>query len=179
MSKKILIISTSLRKGGNSEKLADEFMRGAVETGHVVQKISLIDKDITFCTGCLACQKTKRCVIHDDADMLTQKMLSADVLVFATPIYYYEMSGQMKTVLDRANPLYASDYTFRDVYLLATSADEDVSAMDGAIKGLEGWISCFKKVKLAGVIKGLGADGVGTMVGNPALKEAYKAGKLI
>jgi len=179
MSKKILIISTSLRKGGNSDKLADEFLRGAVENGHEVEKISLIDKHIAFCTGCLVCQKTKRCVIHDDADVISQKMLNADVLVFVTPIYYYEMSGQMKTVLDRANPLYASDYSFREIYLLATSADEDTSAMDGAIKGLKGWISCFEKAKLVGVIRGLGADELGSIAGNSALEEAFEAGKLI
>ena len=54
------------------------------------------------------------------------------------------MSGQMKTMLDRANPLYTADYTYRDVYLLATAADEDEHAIDGARKGLEGFIACLK-----------------------------------
>jgi hypothetical protein len=95
MSKKVLIISTSPRKGSNSDALADEFAKGAMDAGNEVEKVSLIGKDIQFCRGCLACQKTKRCVIHDDADTIVQeKMLLADVLVFATPIYYYEMSGQ-------------------------------------------------------------------------------------
>jgi multimeric flavodoxin WrbA len=141
--KNILIISTSLRKGGNSEVLADEFKRGALENGHSVEKICLHDKKIGFCKGCLACQSTKSCVIKDDANAIVEKMQQADVLVFATPIYYYEMSGQMKTLLDRANPLFPADYTFRDIYLLAASADGNPASMDGAEMGLKGWISCF------------------------------------
>ncbi len=177
MSKNILIISTSPRKGGNSDVLADAFADGARSAEHNVEKICLYDKTVNFCKGCLACQKTKRCVIRDDADMIEQKMLTADVIVFATPIYYYEMSGQMKTMLDRSNPLYVSDYSFRDIYLLATAADTDESAMDGAIKGLEGWISCFDGVRLAGVVKGLGAEGIGAIQGNKAVDEAFEMGK--
>lgn len=76
-------------------------MDGARRAGHEVEKVSLKDKTIGFCKGCLACQKTGSCVIRDDAGAIVEKMLHADVLVFATPIYYYEMSGQMKTMLDR------------------------------------------------------------------------------
>lgn len=176
MSKTVLILSTSPRKGGNSDTLAEEFAHGAREAGHQVEKIELYNKAIGFCRGCLACQKTRRCVIHDDADMIAQKMLTADVLVFATPIYFYEMCGQMKTLLDRSNPLYPADYAFREVYLLAAAADGELSAMDGAVKGLEGWLACFEKAKLAGTVFGSGADAVGTIQGNPALREAYEMG---
>ena len=176
MSKTVLILSTSPRKGGNSDTLAEEFAHGAREAGHQVEKIELYNKAIGFCRGCLACQKTRRCVIHDDADMIAQKMLTADVLVFATPIYFYEMCGQMKTLLDRSNPLYPADYAFREVYLLAAAADGELSAMDGAVKGLEGWLACFEKAKLAGTVFGGGADAVGAIQGNPALREAYEMG---
>lgn len=176
MSKNILVISTSPRKGGNSETLADAFIRGANEAGHQTEKICLYDKTIGFCKGFLACLQSHRCVIHDDADTIAQKMRTADVLVFATPIYYYEMCGQMKTMLDRANPLYDSDYQFRDVYLLAAAAETEQSAVDGAVKGLSGWIECFPKSRLAGTILGGGADAVGTIWGNPALAQAYKMG---
>ncbi len=179
MSKNILVISTSPRKGGNSETLADEFIRGAKEAGNQVEKVCLYDKTIGFCKGCLACLKSQRCVIHDDADIIAQKMKEADVLVFATPIYYYEMSGQMKTMLDRANPLYDSDYRFRDVYLLASAAEKEGSAADGAVKGLSGWTRCFPKARFAGTVFGGGADAVGTISGNPALDQAYEMGKAI
>lgn len=90
-------------------------------------------------------------------------MRKADVLVFATPIYYYEMCEQMKTMLDRANPLYDSDYQFRDIYLLASAAETEESVIDGAMKGISGWIECFLKSKLAGTVFGGGADAVGAI----------------
>lgn len=179
MNKNVLIISTSPRRGGNSEMLADAFARGAAEAGNQVEKISLYDKTIGFCRGCLTCVKTNRCVMRDDADAIAQKMGKADVLVFATPVYYYEMSGQMKTMLDRANPLYTSDYAFRDVYLLAAAAEEEESAMDGAIHGLQGWIACFPKSRLAGTVFGGGVDRAGAIRGDAALDRAYEMGKTV
>lgn len=177
MSKKVLIISSSLRNNSNSERLADEFIRGAKEAGHQVEKLSLRDKTIGFCKGCLACQKTGNCIIRDDAPMIAQKMLTADVIAFATPIYYYEMSGQMKTMLDRANPLFTSDYTFRDIYLLTTAADNGETAADGAVKGIEGWISCFEKANLAGTVFAGGVDEPGQIKGHSSLEKAYSLGK--
>lgn len=180
MSKNVLIISTSSRKGGNSEMLAEEFYRGAKDAGHNAEKICLYDKTIEFCKGCLACQHTGRCVIQDDADAIVQKMLSAEVIVFATPIYYYAVCGQMKTMLDRSNPLYGSDYAFKDVYLIATSADGDEGAMDGAQKELQGWIDCFVRSKLAGIVYGVGVTNVGDIRNKAALlKNAYDMGKAV
>ena len=176
-TKNILILSTSPRKNGNSEMLAREFARGAEQAGHNVELLSLHDKTIGFCKGCLACQKTQRCIIHDDADAIVRKMKDAEVIAFATPIYFYEMCGQMKTLLDRSNPLFPSDYAFRDIYLLATAADSAESSMDGAVKGLEGWIACFEKAALRGVVRGTGADGAGTILQVPAaLKSAFELG---
>ena len=152
MSKHVLIISTSPRKGGNSDVLADEFVRGAQEGGNSVEKVTLHNHTIGFCKGCLACQSTQRCVIHDDADTIAQKMLTADVIAFATPIYYYGMCGQMKTMLDRSNPLFSADYDFRDLYLLSAAAEEDSHTPDGAVTGLQGWIDCFEKARLAGTV---------------------------
>jgi len=179
MNKNILVISTSPRKGGNSETLADALIRGAEEAGNRVEKVCLYDKTIGFCKGCLACLKSHRCVIHDDADIIAQKMKEADVLVFATPIYYYEMCGQMKTMLDRANPLYDSDYKFREVYLLAAAADEEENAAEAAANGLSGWVACFPKARFAGTVFGGGADAVGTINGSVAMDHAYNMGKAI
>ena len=178
MSKKILVLSTSPRTGGNSETLADAFKKGAKEAGHEVKKICLYDKKIEFCKGCLACQTTEKCILHDDAAGIVEQMKAADALVFATPIYFYEMSGQMKTLLDRTNPLFPAEYRFRDIYLLAASADEEEGSMDGAVKGLEGWISCFEKSHLAGVVRGTGADKKGQIEKcTRAMSAAYEMGK--
>ena len=172
--KTVLIISTSPRKGGNSAILADAFAKGAREAGHQAEKICLYDKFISFCKGCLVCQKTQRCVIRDDADVSARKMKNADVLVFATPIYYYEMCGQMKTMLDRANPLFPSDYAFRDIYLLASAAENEESAVDGAVSGLNGWIACFDKTSLKGVVRGVGATNPGDILRNATALEAAR-----
>ena len=179
MNKKVLILSTSLRRGGNSDTLAEEFLRGAQAAGNDVEKVTLSDKSIAFCKGCLTCQNTGRCVIHDDVDEIVQKMLTADVIAFATPIYYYGMCGQMKTLLDRANPLFPADYRFRDIYLLAAAAEEEKHTVDGAVTGLEGWIECFEKARLAGTVFAGGVTSVGDIQGHPALKQAYEMGRSI
>lgn len=179
MHKKVLIISTSPRRGGNSDSLADAFAQGAREAGHTVEQISLSDKTIGFCKGCLVCQKTQRCVIRDDADSIAQNMLTADVLVFSTPIYYYGMCGQMKTMLDRSNPLYSADYRFRDVYLLAAAAEEDEHTVDGAVNGLQGWIDCFEKARLAGTVFAGGVTAVGEIQNHPALQRAHQLGNAV
>ncbi|MBD5627775.1 MAG: flavodoxin family protein [Desulfovibrio sp.] len=172
--KKVLVISTSLRPGSNSDLLAEAFARGAAEAGHEVEKVSLRGKKIGFCTGCLACQKTQACVIHDDAPEIVQKMKTSDVVAFATPVYYYELSGQLKTLLDRANPLFPSDYAFRDIYLLASAADDSERAVDGALHGLELWVSCFEKCRVAGVLRGVGVTAPGDVRAKPALLEAAR-----
>lgn len=177
--KKVLIISASLRKGGNSDTLAEKFAKGAEDAGNSVEKINLYDKQIGFCKGCLACQKTQKCVIHDDADTIAQKMLTADVIVFATPIYYYEMCGQMKTLLDRANPLYSSNYKFRDIYMLSTAAEDEEYVPERAVSGLEGWIECFEKARLAGTIFAGGVNNIGEIDGHQALETAYEMGKSV
>lgn len=177
MSKQILVISTSPRKGGNSDTLADAFVQGAREAGHSVEKVSLHDKTIGFCKGCLTCVKTQQCVIHDDAAAIAQQMLTADVLAFATPVYYYGMCGQMKTLLDRANPLYSAEHRFRDVYLLAAAAEEDKHTVDGTVTGLQGWIDCFDKARLAGTVFAGGVTSVGEIQGHAALDQAYQMGK--
>lgn len=179
MSKNVIVISTSPRKNGNSEMLADEFVRGAKEAGNNAEKISLYDKTIGFCKGCFSCKKTHKCIIRDDVESILQKMLAADVVVFATPIYYYEMCGQMKTLLDRCNPMYFSEYSFRDIYLLAPAADDDGGAIDGAVNGLKGWIACFPKTGLAGTVFAGGVNAVGEIKGHPSLKKAYEMGKAV
>lgn len=125
MAKKICVIKTSLRLNSNSDQLADAFIQSAKESGNDVIEISLKDKKIAFCKGCLSCQKLGHCVIDDDANIITEKIKQADVVVWVTPIYYYEMSGQMKVMIDRANSLYTSNYQFRDVYLLSTAAENE------------------------------------------------------
>jgi len=176
--KKVLILSTSLRRNGNSDTIAREFERGALEAGHEVEFVSLIGKSVNFCIGCYGCFKTKKCFRDDDASAIVEKMRYADVLVFATPVYSNQMCGQMKTLLDRTNPIYSVDYCFREIYLLTSAAMDDESVSERAIEGLRAWIECFHKAELKGVVRGVGMDHVGDAKKNPKLlKEAYEMGR--
>ena len=178
--KNVLIISTSLRGGSNSELLAKECAKGAEEAGNRVELLSLKGKKIQYCIGCLSCIKTGKCVQKDDAPEIMEKLRRADVLIFATPIYYYEMSGQMKTLLDRMNPLYSSDYAFREVYMIATAADGEDSTFEKAYNGLQGWVDCFPKAKLCGLVAGEEIGDPKDAVNHPdVMEKAYRLGKEI
>lgn len=177
--KRVIVISTSLRAGSNSDILADKFIEGTVTAGNDVEKISLVGKNISFCKGCLACQVAGKCVINDDVNDIAVKVSEADVVVWATPIYYYEMSGQMKTLIDRMNSLYPKDNTFSDVYLLATAAENEPDVPRRAVEGLGGWIECYPQSHLAGVLFCGGVDKARSIEGNENLTEAYNLGMSI
>ena len=177
--KNVIVISTSLRQVSNSDMLAEKFAQGAIAAGNNVEKISLSGKNIQFCKGCLACQKLGHCVIKDDVNDIMAKVLKADVICWATPVYYYEMSGQMKTLIDRMNAMYGLDYRFRDVYLLTTAAEGEEQTPKRAETGLTGWIDCYPKSRLAGTLFCGGVNAPGEIEGNPKLQEAYELGKRI
>lgn len=174
--KKVLIISTSIRAGSNSEILAHEFERGAKDSGNEVKFISLKDKKINFCKGCLACQKLGKCVIDDDANDITDEMAKADVIVWTTPIYYYEMSGQMKTMIDRANSLYARKHNIKDVYLLTVAAEDEEFVPKRAISGIQGWVDCIEGVTLKETLFVGGVNAPNTIKNNKKLLKAYELG---
>ena len=85
----------------------------------------------------------------------------------------------MKTLLDRSNPLYSSDYRFRDIYLLAAAAEEDEHTKDGAVTGISGWVDCFEKARLAGTVFAGGVTAVGDIQGHPAVQMARKMGEIL
>ncbi len=178
--KKVLIISTSLRNNSNSETLAHETERGARDAGHDVEFITLKDKNINFCKGCLACQKLGKCVIDDDANDIMLKMKEANVIVWATPVYYYEMSGQMKTLIDRANALFSLGKKFSEVYVITTSADASEGVVQSVIHGINGWISCFNGVKFCRYLDAGGLDNPNEVLRKKDLMDkAYAMGRTI
>ena len=176
---KVVVISTSLRPGSNSNALAEQFAEGAKAAGNEVEFISLRGKEIKFCIGCLSCQKSGACVFKDDVPAIMESVLNADVICWATPIYYYEMSGQMKTLIDRMNAMYPKDYRFRDIYLLTTATEDEEYTPKGAEKGLQGWIDCFEKASLKGHLFCGGVTSPREIIGNNKLQEAYRLGNSI
>ena len=179
MAKKVLIISTSLRGGSNSDILANECAKGAKEARHDVELLSLKGKDIKYCIGCLSCQRNGMCVLKDDVADIMAKVKDAEVIVYATPIYYYEMSGQMKTLIDRCNSLYSRDYKFKDIYFLTVAAEDEQYVPEKAINGLQGWIDCFEGVELKDTLFVGGVNGPNEINNHEKLKQAYEMGRNI
>lgn len=180
MSKNIVIITASLRARSNSDSLAAAFAEGAAAAGHQVETISLRGKTLAFCRGCFACQEQGSCVMKDDANAIMEKVAAAEVVVFATPVYYYGMAGQMKVLLDRMNALFTKDYAFRDIYLLTTCADESEDELYHVTSGIEGWVACFEHARLAGVLHASANTAPGDILKQPAqLDRARNLGKAV
>jgi multimeric flavodoxin WrbA len=151
MSKKVLILSSSPRKRGNSNALCDRFMEGAVEAKHQVEKVVLAEKKINYCTGCYACKSNGRCAQKDDMALILNSMIAADVIVMATPVYFYTMCAQMKTVIDRCVARYTK-ITNKEFYFIVTAADSNKAAMKPTIEGFRAFTSCLSGAKEKGPI---------------------------
>lgn len=177
MAKKVLIISSSPRKGGNSDLLCDEFMRGAMEAGHHVEKLCLIDYKINYCTGCGCCSELgKPCPQVDDMAELLDKMIEADVLVMATPVYFYTMNAQMKTLIDRTCARY-TEIKDKAFYFILAAAENEVSLMERTLDGFRGFTDCLEGAVEKGVVYGVGAWKRGEIKGKPAMIKAYELGR--
>lgn len=173
MHKNVLIVSGSPRKGGNSDVLCDEFAKGAETSANSVAKLYLKDYKIGFCQACYACKKTGKCVQKDDMEAILDKMIKADVIVLATPVYFYTMDAQMKVLIDRTLPRY-TEIADKEFYLIATAADGKKS-MERTIESLRGFLDCLPGAREKGVIYGERAWQIGEIQGTKAMQEAYEA----
>jgi multimeric flavodoxin WrbA len=177
MSKNILVLSSSPRRGGNSDLLCDRFVSGAKEAGNQAEKIFLKDKKINYCTGCGTCiNKDKPCPQKDDMAELLEKMIAADAIVMATPVYFYTMCGQMKTLIDRTCSRY-TEINDKDFYFIMTAADNNQQAMERTIEEFRGFTYCLDGAKEKGIIYGAGAWNIGDIKGSKAMSQSYEMGK--
>ena len=177
MSKKVLILSGSPRKGGNSDLLCDAFARGAQEAGNEVEKIRVASKKVVPCSACYYCRTHDgQCVHQDDMAEILQKMIDADVLVLSSPVYFYAIAAQLKAVIDRtvARWLEVKDKEF---YYIVTMADEDHASADTTLACFRGYADCVEGAVEKGVIIGSGVYEPGTVKATAALEEAYEMGK--
>lgn len=175
--KKILVFSSSPRKEGNSDTLCDQFIKGATDAGHEAEKIFLWDKDINYCKGCGQCFIEKgSCSQKDDMDEIAQKILAADVLVFASPIYFYTISAKLKTMIDRCCAYFPLVHD-KELYYILASADDDASALKRAVECLRGFTVCLDGSEEKGIIYGTGAWNMGDILKTPAMDEAYRMGR--
>lgn len=176
MSKKILILSGSPRIGGNSDILCDEFVRGATASRHEIEKICVAEKNIGYCKACYACKNSGVCVIKDDMDEILQKMIDADVLVLASPVYFYSIDAQLKTLIDRTVARWL-EVKNKEFYYIITMADEDVSSADTTLACFRGYADCVSGAKEKGVIIGSGVYEKGKINDTAAVKKSYEMGK--
>ncbi len=173
-----MILSASPRRGGNSDLLCDRFLAGAKEAGHTVEKIFLKDKKIGYCTGCGTCFGGKPCPQKDDMAEMLDKMIVARVIVMATPVYFYTMNAQMKTLIDRTCSRY-TEITGKEFYFIMTAADKGSEAMDGTVDSFRRFLSCLDGPKEKGMIKATGVWQTGDIKSSPFLDQAYEMGKKI
>lgn len=175
MSKKVLILSGSPRKNGNSDILCDEFMKGALEAGNEVEKIRVAEKNIGYCRACYACRDTGVCVIKDDMAEVMQKMIDADVLVLASPVYFYSIDAQPKALIDRmvARWLEVKDKEF---YYIVTAADGEEAAAETTVACFRGYADCVNGAKEMGIVYGMGVYNKGEVKDTKAMRKAYEMG---
>lgn len=178
MSKKILVISGSPRKGGNSDILCDRFIAGAKDAGHHPEKVFLGDMEIGFCTGCGGCVDSGVCVQDDDMAALLEKMIDVDVIVMATPVYFYTMDGQMKTLIDRTVARY-TEISGKDFYFIMTAAVDEKQALERTLEGFRGFTICLPGANERGIVYGTGAWKKGDIRGSQAMDEAWELGRAV
>lgn len=179
MSKHVLILSGSLRKGGNSDLLCDEFLRGAQEAGNQVEKIFLRSRKIAPCNACYFCKRSGgQCAIRDDMAEVLDKMQAADVIVMASPVYFYSIDAQMKAVIDRSVARW-TDIPNKEFYYIMTAAEDSEDVMDCTLECFRGFARCLNGAREMGVICGKGVYEAGAIRGLPAMKEAYEMGRQV
>ena len=176
--KKVLIISSSPRYKGNSDKLCDEFLRGAKDGGNEAEKIFLRDKKINYCTGCGFCNTNDytKCSQQDDMSEILDKMQESDVIVFSTPIYFYAIAGQMKTFIDRICARY-THLNNKEFYYIMTAADASKNAIQFALGEFKGLMACLNNPIEKGYLFAGGVWQKGEVESTNYLNQAYEMGK--
>lgn len=178
--KKVLILSGSPRKGGNSDILCDEFMRGAIDAGNEVEKIRVTEKKIAPCTGCYFCRKSGgRCALNDDMAEVLQKIIDCDVLVLSSPVYFYSVCAQLKAVIDRTVARW-TEIANKDLYYIATAAEEDEDTLDITLSCFHGFAMCIDGYEEKGTLYGKGVAEKGDVLNRPELITiAYEMGNSV
>lgn len=175
MSKNILLISASPREQGNSDILCDEFMRGAKDAGHHAEKIRLTDKNINYCTGCCSCiSGNGSCAQQDDMNDIYKKIIAADVIVLASPVYFRSFNGQMKTFIDRVCPIY-SMISNKDIYFIISAAGGRLP-VDSTVQSFRIFTGCLHGITEKGTIASTGIWDEGGVTGSATSRQAYDAG---
>lgn len=173
---RVLIVSSSMRKG-NSDILCDEFQRGAIEAKNEVERINLREKKIGYCRGCSFCLETGKCTLNDDMSEIIEKVKAADVLVLATPVYFGEISGQLKVFIDRLYPVY-TNLNIKEVIVIATCYQDSKKHIDESLNSIKRFLLNLDGVSISDVIYGENCDDICDATYEQKI-QAYMRGKEI
>lgn len=176
--KNILIISSSPRKNGNSQMLCEQFKKGAEEKGHTVTLIRLMEKKIGFCRACDGCMRNDgTCVLNDDMEEILKLFQKADVLVLATPVYFYGISAQMKTFIDRTYPIWQHLGKKEVYYIISAGLGEDI--LERSLGDLDGFVEHLEEYRIAGRIYATNVMEAGLVKNLDVFEKAYQMGALV
>ena len=176
--KNILIISSSPRKNGNSQMLCEQFKRGAEEKGHMVTLVRLMEKIIGFCRACDGCMRNGgTCVLNDDMAEILKLFQKADVIVLATPVYFYGISAQMKTFIDRTYPIWQHLGKKEVYYIISAGLGEDI--IERSLGDLDGFVEHLEEYRIAGRIYATDVMEAGLVKNLDVFEKAYQMGALV
>ena len=175
---KILVLTGSPRKNGNSNTLADNFIKGATEAGHEIVRFDTAQKDIHPCIACNACGMNGPCVFKDDFEFVRKHIVGADMVVFATPMYYFGFSAQLKTVIDRFYAINGQIHRPKKAVLLMTYAETSAAAAEPIRSHYEVLLN-YLGWEDAGQIIVPGVWPAGAVNSTKYPKQAYELGKNI
>jgi len=185
---KVLAVQGSPRKGGNTEILLAEVIKGMEEAGGEVELVRLCDLNINPCIGCGGCDKTGRCVVEDDMPQLHDKILASSRLVLASPIYFYGITAQAKAFVDRMQALWSRKRLMlkrgewrqdpeRKGFLVSVAATRGAKVFDGAILTMQ-YACDAMDMAYGGEFLVRGVDSRGAMARETqTLLDAFEAGK--
>ncbi|MFQ9087304.1 MAG: flavodoxin family protein [Roseburia sp.] len=181
MGKQVLLIKGSPRKNGNTSVMADAFGNGAKESGNTVTEVFLKEKNIGDCIGCAVCQRNGgNCVQKDDMTEIYESMKAAEVIVLASPVYFYSWTSLMKRMIDRTFAVEAL-LENKKFYLLSAGAAPEEKYMQTMINGFREYVSCFEEggSKEGGILFAYDTREPGDVNGMQVLEKAYEMGKTI
>ncbi len=173
---KIVILESSPHKNGASNTLASYFIKGAEEAGHIVTVLDVAQMNLRPCSACYVSRNTEHCTsIHDDIHLVEEALSGADMVVYVTPVYFYDMSAQLKTVIDRLHCFYAKLQGMKSL-LLATAwrtDDEVMSYLENLYEGLARYL----KYQNLGAIMAKGCGSAETIHQSKYARRAYELGR--
>ncbi|MFQ6066689.1 MAG: flavodoxin family protein [bacterium] len=189
LNMKVLGLFGSPRRGGNTDLLLEEMLRGAQSQGAEIERIFLSDWDISGCRECRSCEATGNCVVQDQMQEIYPKLVEADYIILASPIFFYGVTAQAKRMIDRCQALWARKYVLkkplmakkekvkRKGWFLSVAGSRGAKVFEGAILTARYFFDALN-VEYAGELTFRKIDAKGSIKKHPtALKEAFEAGQ--